>query len=277
MPSEVREELLNGARPHQINRIRRDGTLMRKTIVSNETPSLVPILSDLCALDPSNRTTYLCHPSVTHIYKLPCDGNFCGYWNIQMLLTYLHHIHPTGPQHVPDVIQIQETIERAWANGICPYGKVETGGVLDTRKWIGTHEALAFFTQIGTRVDALAFQDNRAGAAVDDLLDYVEAYFMSGADAARAHGSSVVTALAPLYFQRRGHSMTIVGLERRHDGSRALLVFDPSFETSEAMERLLARQKVYAPADTLLKAYRRSERSLRRWREFELIVYAPPT
>lgn len=71
--------------------------------------------------------------------------------------------------------------------------------------------------------------------------------------------------------------MTIVGLERRSDGYRNLLVFDPSFETSRGMQRLLAgRGSGYTDGrdrDVLLKAYRRSDLSLSRWEEFEIIVY----
>lgn len=37
-----------------------------------------------------------------------------------------------------------------------------------------------------------------------------------------------MTDLPPLYFQHSGHSRTIVGIEKLSDGTRNLLVFDPS-------------------------------------------------
>jgi hypothetical protein len=192
-----------------------------------------------------------------------------------VLMTYVQHVDPHRAPGVPHVIQIQETIEQAWDNDICSYGKIETGGVLNTRKWIGTNEALAYFTQVGVPVEALMFKGGEGSGeheAVEDLLDHVEAYFMSGLDAARKHGSSFVTQLAPMFFQRLGHSMTIVGLERLTNGSRNLLVFDSSFATSKPLRKLLDGRDAHASPEDLLKVYRRSNHSLTRWSEFEILV-----
>ena len=273
MPADVRRHLLNDAVPHLTNRIGRDGRLEQKAVVANETSGLISVLADLCALDRSTEATYLCDPSVKHVLKLRCDGNFCGYWNIQMLLSYLKH-NDNSQQQLPNVLEIQDDIERAWDNGICAYGRIETGGVRGTRKWIGTHEALAYFTQIGIKVEALSFKDEDAGSSqpsVIALLDHIEAYFISG-QVSNQHGTSRITNLAPVYFQRFGHSMTIVGLERKRDGNRNLLVFDPSYATAASMERLLDGRKTYAEPDVLLRAYRRSDVSLSRWEEFEVVV-----
>jgi len=288
MPEQVRRSLIRDAEPYYTNRIGRDGKLHREATVDNETKGLVPILADICALDRSTMATYLCDPSVRHVFKLRCDGNFCGYWNIQMLLSYLYAQQASGdeaPRSVPNIIQIQESIEKAWDSGICTYGRIETGGVLNTRKWIGTHEALAFFTQIGVPVEALSFREDDqqqpyvsnpspSQPAVISLLDHVEAYFMSGLENAstRHHGTSHITGLPPIYFQRFGHSTTIVGMERKNDGSRNLLVFDPSIATTAAVGRLLAGRTAYSGHDAILKSYRRSDVSLSRWDEFEVIV-----
>ena len=104
------------------------------------------------------------------------------------------------------------------------------------------------------------------------LLDHVEAYFISAVDHAKTYGTSHLTHLSPIYFQRFGHSMTIVGLERKVDGSRNLLLFDPSFATAESMKKLSHGQHWYAQPDTLLRPYRRSDVSLSRWSEFEVVV-----
>lgn len=42
--------------------------------------------------------------------------------------------------HVPDIFEIQDMIESAWDNGINSKGRIETGGVRGTRKFIGTPE-----------------------------------------------------------------------------------------------------------------------------------------
>ncbi|PIA92091.1 hypothetical protein CB0940_09781 [Cercospora beticola] len=275
MPSNVRKALIYGPEPQTVQRIGSNGALYRHRVVPNETEGLPRAIADLCALDKDTVATYLCHPSTRHIHKIECEGNFCGFWSSQVLLTYVQHMDREGPQGMPHVIEMQEVIERAWENGICTYGKVQTGGVLNTRKWIGTTEALAFFTQIGVKVDALTFSnggndDGKTAAA--DLLDYVEAFYMSGIDGARVHGTSYVTQLPPIYLQRFGHSMTIVGLERQRNGSRNLLVFDSSFKTSKPMRQLAEGRRAHSTVSDLLKPYRRSDQSLERWNEFELLI-----
>ena len=271
MPLKVRHTLEYAGAPRQVNRIGRDGRLVKELLLENETANLIPVLADLCDLDHDVDVAYFCHPSVRHVYKLECVGNFCGYWNIQMLLTYL--FRDTGAW-LPNVLQIQDTIEAAWNAGVCSYGRVETGGIRSTRKWIGTHEAAAYFLQTGVAVDALSFQKETEAdrPAYDALLDHVEAFFVSGLETARKHGISRITQLAPLYFQRAGHSMTIVGLERMYDGSRNMLVFDSSFPTSMGIRRLLDGRKTASYPDELLRVYRKSEEMLGRWKEFEIVV-----
>nr|POE56777.1 zinc finger with ufm1-specific peptidase domain protein [Quercus suber] len=279
MPDRVRRHLLNDARPQTVNRIRSDGRLERHTTIPNETPGLIPVLADLCARESDTIATYLCDPSTRHIRKIQCDGNFCGYWNIQVLLTYLRRHHPglRGLSELPNVLQIQDAIEQAWGNDICVYGQVETGGIRGSRKWIGTHEALAYFTQIGVQVEALSFREDENGDGGGDLasvalLDHVEAYFMRALDTARRYGTSHITGLPPIYLQRFGHSMSIVGIEREKDGRRNLLVFDSSIATSHAMERVLDGRRAQASIEHLLDSYRRSDESLAHWEEFEIIA-----
>jgi hypothetical protein len=82
------------------------------------------------------------------------------------------------------------------------------------------------------------------------------------------------TSLAPLYFQHPGHSMTIVGFEKKKDGSKNLIVFDPMFHDAANIMRLVDAppftQK--SPAD-MLKAYRRGTNYLKRHNEFEVLKY----
>jgi hypothetical protein len=274
MPAEIRRRLVEDTQPREANRIDRNGNLVREIYVPNETNGLIPVLADLFALEEFTTATYFCHPSTKHIRKVQCDGDFCGYWSTQMVLSYIQHVDQDGPQNHPNVLKMQNLIEQAWDRGIGSHGRVETGGIINTRKWIGTHEALAFLTQIGVGADALAFEDSKdrtGNTAVGDLLDHVEAYFMSDSNAT-IHGSSHITQLPPIFFQRLGHSMTIIGLERQVDGTRNLLVFDSSHATSEPMKRLVANQRAHSSVRRLLDPYRRSDSSLSKWKEFEIIV-----
>ncbi|CAK3834972.1 Zinc finger with UFM1-specific peptidase domain [Lecanosticta acicola] len=271
MPDDVRRFLMRAARPTYVQRIGADGRLVQKAYVENETVGVVDVLSDLCALDKANAATYLCHPKVRHIRKLNCTGNFCGYWSIQTVLTYVQYIKPRGPQTLPNVIEMQELIEAAWEWGVCSYSRTETGGIKNTRKWIGTQECVAFFSAVGVQNEALCFGGGEEDHAAEELLDYVEAYFMGAIDVAHKHGTSHITQLSPIYFQRRGHSMTIVGLERRVDGSRNLLVFDSSFETSNPMKRLVEGRRAHAMVEDILKPYRRSDSQLSDFKAFEIV------
>lgn len=71
-------------------------------------------------------------------------GSFCGYRNIQMLISYLILATETGPRAFPDgvpnIFQLQDQIEDAWDNGCNSRGRNETGGIKGTRKFIGTQE-----------------------------------------------------------------------------------------------------------------------------------------
>ncbi len=71
-------------------------------------------------------------------------GGFCGYRNIQMLISYMNGVRFTGSAtfrgNIPSIFSLQDYIENAWDLGINAQGRVETGGVRGTRKYIGTPE-----------------------------------------------------------------------------------------------------------------------------------------
>jgi hypothetical protein len=103
------------------------------------------------------------------------------------------------------------------------------------------------------------------------LLDHVEDYFKKGVT--RDHRAKVLTTLKPpIYFQRPGHSMTIVGLEEMRNGLRNLLVFDPMYRAPGAMEQLVRRERgINSPNDRLMGAYRRAEYRLEPYLDFEVL------
>lgn len=62
-----------------------------------------------------------------------------------MISSYVTHTKFKGHQNlgsnsIPSIFQIQEFIETAWDQGINSQGRIETGGIRGTRKYIGTPE-----------------------------------------------------------------------------------------------------------------------------------------
>jgi hypothetical protein len=68
--------------------------------------------------------------------------------------------------------------------------------------------------------------------------------------------------------------MTIIGFERQRSGAKNLLVFDPMFHDASNIVKLIGRKFEHAFADMALKSYRRGNKYLRRYREFEVLRYA---
>jgi hypothetical protein len=67
--------------------------------------------------------------------------------------------------------------------------------------------------------------------------------------------------------------MTIVGFEKRIDGSRNLVVFDPMFHDSGPITKLIEKQFRHSDPGNMLRAYRRGTKYLKRYKEFELLRY----
>lgn len=72
------------------------------------------------------------------------SGGFCGYRNIQSLISFIISTRSSGCEifgnDLPSIFQIQDLIEKAWEMGFNPSGRQETGGIKGTRKYIGTAE-----------------------------------------------------------------------------------------------------------------------------------------
>jgi zinc finger-containing ubiquitin peptidase 1 len=104
-----------------------------------------------CQEDQNIEQAYLCHTGVKHVVmKLGLEG-LGGYHNIQMMISYLLATHYSqGYKYfqgrLPRVLRLQDLIEEAWDKGINSHGRIETGGIRGTRKWIGTPEVTAAAT-----------------------------------------------------------------------------------------------------------------------------------
>jgi zinc finger-containing ubiquitin peptidase 1 len=145
--------LEEGAKVTIYNQIGSNGTVVRVEAFANETPGLVPVLARLSYQDPSVDHAFYCSPEVHHIAKMPREGGFCGYRNIQMMISYIREARAPGYKHfpgkTPSIIRLQDMIEYAWDMGFNSSGRIETGGIRLTRKYIGTPEAQALFNSLG--------------------------------------------------------------------------------------------------------------------------------
>lgn len=68
--------------------------------------------------------------------------------------------------------------------------------------------------------------------------------------------------------------MTIIGIEKRKGGFRSLLVFDPAYNPSKEVMRLLKLDptiKDIKPSMSVTKPYRRGRKYLRRYHAFETL------
>lgn len=116
--------------------------------------------------------------------------------------------------------------------------------------------------------------------AYESVLEVVEAYFGSASLAVK--DKVHITSLPPIYLQQPGHSLTIVGLELHKDGSRNLLVLDPSFGPSTTVQELAMNKRPCVSwsdntVQKLLMPYRRGQDQLLKYDEFEtLSIIAPP-
>ncbi|KAI0167057.1 DUF1671-domain-containing protein [Hypoxylon sp. FL1284] len=241
---------------------------------------VIPVLQQLLQQNRQTEWAYLCVGTAQHIWKLEGEGSFCGYRNIQMLVSCVVQSGPPAAAgrfagRVPDIFALQDMIEDAWDRGVNPKGRVETGGVRGTRKFIGTPEAAAIFVNLGIGCDTQGFRnekDEHRRAAENRVYDAVERYFAS-APGISPHDKVRTTQLPPLYFQHRGHSMTIVGIEKRAKRGRALLVFDPTYSDPSGIRRHIGRQHVHSNPNRKLDVYRRGSHYLGSYREFEILSY----
>jgi hypothetical protein len=133
-------------------------------------------------------------------------------------------------------------------------------------------QAQAFFlsSEINCGVEMFTDCKKRKVEAHEALLEAIERYF---AQAAVKDNSNVYkTLLPPIYLQQPGHSITIIGFERRRDGARNLVVFDPMYSTSPAMHKLLGRKNIQTARPEVFHAYRRGAMQLKKHAAFEILM-----
>ncbi|KAI0897942.1 DUF1671-domain-containing protein [Annulohypoxylon nitens] len=240
---------------------------------------IIPVLAQYIQMSTKTQYAYLCNPATLHISKLRREGGFCGYRNIQMLVSYIVATGANGATafgyEIPTIFQIQDMIENAWDRGIHTDGRIELGVLRRTRKYIGTPEASTLFQSLGIPWGYQGLK-NREGdaptASENRLYDYVESYF-SSCPGVKTRGSVRNTTRPPLYFQHQGHSMTIIGIERTVKGTRNLLVFDPSHQDPTSTTKYVGHKVDASRAypEEVLKFYRRGPKYLAAYQHFEVL------
>jgi hypothetical protein len=240
-------------------------------------PNIISVLARLSAQDPSVTSAYLCHSGVQYITKTKREGSFCGYRNIQMLISYILGSKTKGMEFfsegIPSILELQDLIEEAWDRGFNSEGRVETGGIRRTRKHIGTPEVQALFKGLSVPCKVGRYNNHGNLKAFDSLLDYAEQHFTTGFTSGseiKVHGTDA----PPIYLQRPRHSLTIIGFEIRTDGKRNLLVLDPGLRPSprvvhaaKAVEKSAALEKRIS-----LMPYRRGRWHLGGYKQFETLT-----
>jgi len=146
MPVWLRKELEQGGKQSRETKLDpTTGHLVKVVTVSNETPDLIPVIALLCEHDPRVARAWVCHPGTKHVGKqIRGEGGFCGYRNIQMVVSYIQSAYPRGSHpfeiRIPTILRLQDWIEEGWDKGINSSARLETGGIKGTRKYIGTSE-----------------------------------------------------------------------------------------------------------------------------------------
>ena len=246
----------------------------RYSALENETPLLIPKIQLLSRADHKVLHSVFCSPVVNHVSKLFKEGGFCGYRNIQMMISYLRGCHipeigKTFKGSLPTIFQLQDDIEAAWDSGIQTHARSETGGIKNTRKYIGTAEATALFTSKSDSCRTEAFTSTDQLAACDAMLLSLRNYFT------RRRGSNPP---APVYLQYKGHSMTVVGFEelalggtKGAESETSLVIFDPMFRVPSSLKKLSVNTTKPESKLHFLKAFRYPRQRFKRFNQFELL------
>lgn len=283
MPNWLIRLLEDGAKVTVTNRIGHDGRLIKVETISNETPNLIPVLARLSFLDRKIARAFYCNPFIRHVAKLDKEGGFCGYRNIQMLISYIRDAQAPGHEHfdhkrLPSILKLQDMIECAWDAGYNSSGRTETGGIRLTRKYIGTPEAQALLLSLGLSAEAVAFTSKSKDEAYTSMIEAICNHFDDGTETANPD-KVIITDKPPLFFQHQGHSMTVVGVEIDVKHQANLVVFDPMYKPARQLKDLALNNKLtfttFTP-EKLLRAHRRDEKYLGRYKAFEMIKVNGP-
>lgn len=181
--------------------------------------------------------------------------------------------HPGSPRliPIPSLRQVQTLLEDSWRNGFDKIGAEHFGyAIVGTNPRIGAVEVSSLFSYLS--IDSVVVQFIKCHASRALLGPFCWNYFASNHEnstspcseraanllqratslpleprAAPVNSDGNEGPLLPLYLQWTGHSVTIVGVERK-GGELWLLVFDPAKEGGKLQQSLRASRSDSPPA-----------------------------
>jgi zinc finger-containing ubiquitin peptidase 1 len=105
------------------------------------------------------------------------------------------------------------------------------------------------------------------------LLDFVENYFANSTAESQSRGRVAMTSRPPIFLQRPGHSVVIVGVVKLNSGKRRLLIFDPAWRPPAGILEASSEGANLSWKEVLdLRRYSKSERWLQRFSAFETLT-----
>jgi hypothetical protein len=79
--------------------------------------------------------------------------------------------------NIPTIFQIQDWVESAWDNGINTQGRIETGGIKGTRKYIGTPEVRHMHFRLEVLQMILTVQRHKLCLSIWEFRKYTDKYY----------------------------------------------------------------------------------------------------
>uniref|UniRef100_A0A7S1YRR1 UFSP1/2/DUB catalytic domain-containing protein n=1 Tax=Ditylum brightwellii TaxID=49249 RepID=A0A7S1YRR1_9STRA len=228
----------------------------------------------------SSSNVYTITPLEANCYTYFQKDNWsCGYRNLQTLISFLIHLpsvtnsacdysaaleqgglavtidtsssSSSSSLTVSSLSTIQHCIKKAWDAGYDPSSSPQEiqhrrRFTSQTNSWIGTPEVVAVLRYVGIPCDIKAWsnnakEDDRSGwpdgavNAADCLIHFATVYFCNDDE-----GNGIKP---PLYLQRRGHSITCVGVilpRSSHDSSLTTSTITTITNTSNATILLIS-------------------------------------
>ena len=124
--------------------------------------------------------------------------------------------------------------------------------------------------ELGIPCTGTAFNGNKAWLR---LLNLVENYFANSIAGCRSRGRVAMTSRPPIFLQRPGHSVVIVGIVKLKSGKRRILIFDPAWKPpARILEASPEGTKLSWKELLDLRRYSKSERWLQRFSAFETLT-----
>uniref|UniRef100_A0A0N5AMD1 Zinc finger with UFM1-specific peptidase domain protein n=1 Tax=Syphacia muris TaxID=451379 RepID=A0A0N5AMD1_9BILA len=198
---------------------------------TSQTPqeASVPVSENIASLLlslPDVKSVRLAKHLVLHKICSGDRGYGCGYRNAQNIVSSLlfetEYRNALGFNATPSIKEIQTDIEKAWAHGFDPVGAAHfKGRLLGSKQWIGATEIAYHHVRI--QLVDITLRDKNEGQKL--MVDWIKRYFNS------------MDPAFPLYLQRKGHSITVIGVEEVI-GDSNLLVYDPLVDPSKIRSAL---------------------------------------